>query len=206
VWVSYCCIWWKGVKLCRNFIKRHDCNGVLILSENKVFFLVFFIEVRGAASNSAYYGYHELWILRYPAHRYHAVPSLRFEPTTLWLRVRHPSHSATTLQAKFVGVAWWVKVLDLWSELSGFDTSGSSWHLTLTSHFTLIGYMWRVWFQNAINPFLCIQEKCSQSLKFTGKCGRNFFRFWLIKSRRFEQLGYNLADLLYFISATSWSS
>jgi hypothetical protein len=37
---------------------------------------LFFTEVRGAASNSAYYyGYPELWILRYPAHRYHAVPT-----------------------------------------------------------------------------------------------------------------------------------
>jgi hypothetical protein len=40
------------------------------------FFIFFFIEVRGAASNSAYYGYPELWILRYPAHRYHAVRSV----------------------------------------------------------------------------------------------------------------------------------
>jgi hypothetical protein len=40
-----------------------------------------------AASNSAYHGYPELWILRYPAHRYHAVLSPWFEPTTLWLRV-----------------------------------------------------------------------------------------------------------------------
>jgi hypothetical protein len=43
-----------------------------------------------------------LWLpravdLRYPAHRYHAVPSPGFEPMTLWLRVRHPNHSATTL-------------------------------------------------------------------------------------------------------------
>jgi hypothetical protein len=58
---------------------------------------VFFTEVRGTASNSAYYGYPELWILRYPAHRYHAVPWPGFEPMTLWLRVRHPNHSATTL-------------------------------------------------------------------------------------------------------------
>jgi hypothetical protein len=43
-------------------------------------------EVRDAASNSAYYGY-----------RYHAVPSTGFGPTTLWLRVRRPNHSATTL-------------------------------------------------------------------------------------------------------------
>jgi hypothetical protein len=50
-----------------------------------------------AASNSAYSGYPELWILRYPAHRYRAVPSPGFEPTTLWLRVRRPHHSATTL-------------------------------------------------------------------------------------------------------------
>jgi hypothetical protein len=52
------------------------------------FFFFFFTEVRGtcifAASNSAYSGYPELWILRYPAHRYHAVPSPGFEPTTLW--------------------------------------------------------------------------------------------------------------------------
>jgi hypothetical protein len=33
------------------------------------------------------------------------------------------------------------------------------------------------------------------SLVFIGKCIRIFFRFWLIKSRWFEQLGYNLADL-----------
>jgi hypothetical protein len=51
-----------------------------------------------AASNSAYSGYPELWILRFPAHRYHAVPLPGFEPTTLWLRVRRPNHSATTLQ------------------------------------------------------------------------------------------------------------
>jgi hypothetical protein len=50
-----------------------------------------------AASNSAYSGYPELWILRYPAHRYHAVPLQGFEPTSLWLRVRRPNHSATTL-------------------------------------------------------------------------------------------------------------
>jgi hypothetical protein len=45
--------------------------------------LLFVTEVSGAASNSVYYGYPELWILRYPAHRYHAVPSPGFEPTTL---------------------------------------------------------------------------------------------------------------------------
>jgi hypothetical protein len=58
---------------------------------------MFFTEVRGAASSSAYYGYPELWTLRYPAHRYHAVPSPGFEPTTLWLSVRHSNHSATAL-------------------------------------------------------------------------------------------------------------
>jgi hypothetical protein len=64
---------------------------------------VFFIEVKGAAINSAYYGYPELCILRYPAHRCHAVTSPGFEPMTLWLRVRHPNHSATTLQIIFWG-------------------------------------------------------------------------------------------------------
>jgi hypothetical protein len=61
----------------------------------------FFTEVRDirAASNSAYSGYPELWILRYPAHRYCVVPSPGFEPTTLWLSVRRPNHSATTLHA-----------------------------------------------------------------------------------------------------------
>jgi hypothetical protein len=57
-----------------------------------LFILFFFTEVRGAASNSAYYGYPELWILRYPAQRYHAVPSPGFEPTTLWLGVWCPNH------------------------------------------------------------------------------------------------------------------
>jgi hypothetical protein len=54
------------------------------------------LRYRGTASNSAYYfyGYPELWILRYPAQRYHAVPSPGFEPSTLWLRVRRPNNSA----------------------------------------------------------------------------------------------------------------
>jgi hypothetical protein len=42
----------------------------IFLGEN-IFFLL--IDARGAASNSAYYGYPELWILGYPAQRYHAV-------------------------------------------------------------------------------------------------------------------------------------
>jgi hypothetical protein len=33
----------------------------------------FYIEVRGAASSSAYYGYPELWILRYLAHRHAGI-------------------------------------------------------------------------------------------------------------------------------------
>jgi hypothetical protein len=68
--------------------------------------------VRGA-SNSAYSGYPELWILRYPAHRYHAVPSPRFEPTTLWFRVRRPNHSATTLHDTFLSPYKTDKGLDL---------------------------------------------------------------------------------------------
>jgi hypothetical protein len=59
--------------------------------------IVFFFlsEVRGAASNSAYCGYPKLWILRYPAHRYYAMRSPGFVPTTLQLRVGHPNHLAT---------------------------------------------------------------------------------------------------------------
>jgi hypothetical protein len=56
-------------------------------------------------ANSAYSGYPELWILRYPAHRYHAVPSPGFEPTTLWLRVRRHNHSATTLHIGILKLA-----------------------------------------------------------------------------------------------------
>jgi hypothetical protein len=33
------------------------------------------------------------------------------------------------------------------------------------------------WFQNAINTFLCIREKCNQRLKFAGKCIRKFLDF-----------------------------
>jgi hypothetical protein len=40
--------------------------------------LFFYTEVRGAALWLP-----ELWILRYPAQRYHVVPSPGFEPTTL---------------------------------------------------------------------------------------------------------------------------
>jgi hypothetical protein len=62
-------------------------------------FVVFFLLRLGvrAASNSAYSGYPELWISRYPAHRYRTVPSPGFEPTTLWLRVWRPNYSATML-------------------------------------------------------------------------------------------------------------
>jgi hypothetical protein len=73
---------------CRNDPRSHDRKTV-----NLLLLFIFFTEVRGAASNTAYYGYPELWILRYPAHRYHAVPSPGFEPTTLWLRVRRPRRS-----------------------------------------------------------------------------------------------------------------
>jgi hypothetical protein len=69
-------------------------------------FLFYFFLLRlgvRTASNSAYSGYPKLWILRYPAHIYHAVPSPGFEPTTLWLRVRRPNDSATTLHIFIVG-------------------------------------------------------------------------------------------------------
>jgi hypothetical protein len=83
--------------------------SVLVVTPRLCFFLLR-LGVR-AASNSAYSGYPELWILRYTAHRYHAVPSPGFEPTTLWLRVRHPNHSATTLQVASILAphkqSWW---------------------------------------------------------------------------------------------------
>jgi hypothetical protein len=61
------------------------------------FTVTFFTEVRGMCRKQFY---PELWILRYPVHRYHAVPSPGFEPTILWLKVRRPNHSATTLHIK----------------------------------------------------------------------------------------------------------
>jgi hypothetical protein len=44
-----------------------------------------------ASSNSAYHGYPEVWILRYPADTYHNMPSPGFKPMTLWLRVQRGS-------------------------------------------------------------------------------------------------------------------
>jgi hypothetical protein len=46
--------------------------------------------------------------------------------------------------------------------------------------YTPLEYKWRVWFQNAVYPFLCIREKCSQSLEFTGKCIRIGFGIYSI--------------------------
>jgi hypothetical protein len=49
-------------------------------------------------NHSAYHGYPELWILRYPAHRYHAVSSPGFEPIRPFGWESHVlSHTATTL-------------------------------------------------------------------------------------------------------------
>jgi hypothetical protein len=50
------------------------------LRRDLIFFFFFFNEVRDAASISAYYGYPKLWILRYPAHRYHAVDLIAHAP------------------------------------------------------------------------------------------------------------------------------
>jgi hypothetical protein len=63
-------------------------------ASNAVFFFLFLLRL---GLNSAYSGYPELWILRYPADRCSAVPLPGFEFMTLWLRVRRPSHSATML-------------------------------------------------------------------------------------------------------------
>jgi hypothetical protein len=83
--------------------KTKMCSSSVCNSSRQLhfFFFFFLLTLRGAASNFCL-----LWLpravdLRYPAHRYHAVPSPGFEPTTLWLRVRHPNHSATTLLVSF---------------------------------------------------------------------------------------------------------
>jgi hypothetical protein len=59
-------------------------QAILLIMSTPSCGFIFFTEVRGAASNSAY-GYPELWILRYLAqrYRYHAVPSPGFEPTNM---------------------------------------------------------------------------------------------------------------------------
>jgi hypothetical protein len=65
-----------------------------IFAINRGFFWIFLLRLGvRAASNSACSGYPELWILRYPAHRYRAVPTRDSNPR---LRVRR---SATTLHA-----------------------------------------------------------------------------------------------------------
>jgi hypothetical protein len=69
-----------------------------VLTRKEVLLFLLRLGVR-AASNFVYSGYPELWILRYPAHRYCVVPSPGFEPTTLWLRVRRPNHLAMTLHS-----------------------------------------------------------------------------------------------------------
>jgi hypothetical protein len=60
---------------------EHAFNYILL------WIFLFFNEARGAASNSAYYGYPELWILRYPAHRYHAVPSPGFDKSVEIMKI-----------------------------------------------------------------------------------------------------------------------
>jgi hypothetical protein len=71
----------------------NKCPKMDALNKVRLSFFLLRLGVR-AASNSAYSGYPELWILRYPAHRYRAVPSL-------WLRVRRPNHLlATTVIGK----------------------------------------------------------------------------------------------------------
>jgi hypothetical protein len=85
------------IRPCSNIsTSRKQC-----LSSPFLFFYFFLLRLGvRAASNSAYSGYPKLWILRYPAHRYRAVSSSGFEPTTLWLRVRCPNHSATMLHIR----------------------------------------------------------------------------------------------------------
>jgi hypothetical protein len=66
----------RTINISRNYLITEIlmANSFWVLPGTLNIFFFFFAEVRGATSNSAYYGYPELWILRYPAHRYHAVP------------------------------------------------------------------------------------------------------------------------------------
>jgi hypothetical protein len=66
-----------------------------------------------------------------------------------------------------------------------FQTWGqqSQWTVNLFQFFFCC-INWRVWFQNAINPFVCIREKCSESLKFTYKPCAFCLHFGLSSGRR----------------------
>jgi hypothetical protein len=90
---------------CVQAVDQHGrWKNTRVLAMNEIFFFKFFLLRLGvrATSNYTYSGYPELWILSYPAHRYRAMPSPGFEPTTLWLRVRRPNHSATTLHDEII--------------------------------------------------------------------------------------------------------
>jgi hypothetical protein len=92
---KWCCKF-RYVANTKSFLHTGRVEMFLSVSANCFFFLLrligvrffFFTEVnRGTWRKqlySAYSGYPELWILRYPAHRYNTVPSPGFEPTTLW--------------------------------------------------------------------------------------------------------------------------
>jgi hypothetical protein len=80
----------------REILGSH-CSRAYEVKPTFLIIYFFLLRLRGAASNSAYYGYPV--DLRYPSHRYHTVPvpSPGFQPMTIWLRVWHPNHSATAL-------------------------------------------------------------------------------------------------------------
>jgi hypothetical protein len=96
----------------------------------------FFFTGVSAASNSAYHGCPEMWILRYPAHRYHAVPSPGCEPTTIWLRVRHPNHSATSLHT-LLCTELQLRRVPVFSHTEGLEPDDSSGLYTNLVHWSI---------------------------------------------------------------------
>jgi hypothetical protein len=65
----------------------------VFLSRELHFFQYFFTEVTGTCRKQFCLFFWLPRAVKVSAHRYHAVPSPGFEPTTLWLRVRRPNHS-----------------------------------------------------------------------------------------------------------------
>jgi hypothetical protein len=89
--------------------------------------IFFFTEVRGAAINSAYHGYPELWILWYPAQRYHANPwRSGWESDILTARHDAPLISQMTN----VSLSYWRMYSLFWQTynyICRFINIGSSW-------------------------------------------------------------------------------
>jgi hypothetical protein len=116
------------------------------------FFFLLRLGVR-AANNSAYSGYSELWILRYPAHRYRAVPSPGFEPTILWLRVRRLG------KIEDLGGSEILTRRCLYSSIFGSKEQNTEHSLAKNVHESLI-YVWFTFSWNIRHPLEEIACSC----------------------------------------------